>query len=369
MEKLKCKTLYLCNSLSDGGGEKVFSYLYSEFKGLFVFSTIYDTCDFIGRPNRVINLTKKGEFFARFRSCVLLLALFRYFFLILKYKPKSVVSHLHLSNLFNVVGGKLFNYDSHIVLHGFLSAYLQSNSIFKRGYGRALVFAYKHATSVVAISEGLSCELNKLDIDNRVIYNPVAPYLSTDDNSVLNLERSKFNMIVIARLTEIKRVEDILDAISNIHSVNLYIVGEGPLKRKLAIKTQELEIENRVFFLGFIKNAGRLISQFDCLVSASEIETFGLTLLEGLLSGTPIISSNCDSGPREILNVTCVNGDGVISVPGKGLLYDVGNIEQLEICINEIIKTDVYKPTKIVMEDLLVKYSLDRFFDSYRKLV
>lgn len=83
--------------------------------------------------------------------------------------------------------------------------------------------------------------------------------------------------------------------------LSLVIVGEGDQRNDLEELILELGLKGKVFLPGFISNPYPLLRRALVLVSCSESEGFGNVLVEALLCGTPVITSDIDSGPREIL--------------------------------------------------------------------
>ena len=71
---------------------------------------------------------------------------------------------------------------------------------------------------------------------------------------------------------------------------------------KLKSEISELELDKKVFLLGELKNPFKYLSKADCFVLGSNNEGFPNVLLEALACGLPIISTDCESGPREILS-------------------------------------------------------------------
>ena len=101
----------------------------------------------------------------------------------------------------------------------------------------------------------------------------------------------------------------------NIKNLKLVILGDDILKDKLVefsknlgLKTysvwgdQDKNEDYGVYFLGFQKNPFSMIANSSIFVSTSLWEGFHNALLEGMVCGLPVISSDCKSGPREILN-------------------------------------------------------------------
>jgi len=69
---------------------------------------------------------------------------------------------------------------------------------------------------------------------------------------------------------------------------------------------QELGVADRVHFVGFQKNPYPYIEQATAMVVSSDFEGFSIAILEALALGTPVISTDCPSGPREVLSETCL---------------------------------------------------------------
>lgn len=101
-------------------------------------------------------------------------------------------------------------------------------------------------------------------------------------------------------------------------SENLYIVGEGDGKEELEKLIDELELGDRIKLLGMKKNPFIWIKNSKLFVHSSKYEGFGLVLVEAMILGKPVISSDCPVGPKEILE----NGK-------SGLLFEVGNENDL----------------------------------------
>jgi N-acetylgalactosamine-N,N'-diacetylbacillosaminyl-diphospho-undecaprenol 4-alpha-N-acetylgalactosaminyltransferase len=135
-------------------------------------------------------------------------------------------------------------------------------------------------------------------------------------------------------LAKLKRLGDVIQAFSKLENNNaeLIFVGNGEQENHLKEMTKQLGLENRIHFLGYQTNPYQYLSRADYFVSASETEGLPNTLIESMICGTPVISSDCVSGPREILHP---ESDLTISLKDKmehgshGILYPVGAVELL----------------------------------------
>ena len=90
--------------------------------------------------------------------------------------------------------------------------------------------------------------------------------------------------------------------------------------------SNELGLNNKVLFLGFKDNPYKYMRIADVFVLSSKWEGFGNVIVEAMASGTPVISTNCNSGPSEIIN----NNE-------NGVLVPVGDSERLSHNIIELL--------------------------------
>ena len=152
----------------------------------------------------------------------------------------------------------------------------------------------------------LICNFNIKKEKMKVIYNPIdlEKIYSSLKEEINGFTFDKFTFISVGRLDSGKNHKMIIEAFSelNIQS-NLIIIGKGPLEKELRNLIKKLNQEDRVFILGFKDNPHKYISKSSCFVFSSKYEGFPNVLLESLACSIPIISTNCKSGPGELLNL------------------------------------------------------------------
>ncbi len=107
----------------------------------------------------------------------------------------------------------------------------------------------------------------------------------------------------------------------------LLIIGEGKSRAQLEKTTRELKLEKEVLFLGFIANPYPWIAHCKMMVHSSKYEGLPTVLIEALLLEKPIVSTDCPTGPREVL----ANGDA-------GLLTPVGDRKALADAILQLLQ-------------------------------
>jgi glycosyltransferase involved in cell wall biosynthesis len=128
------------------------------------------------------------------------------------------------------------------------------------------------------------------------------------------------DLVVVSRLVEYKRVDVVIRAVAGlvavVPGVRLRIVGQGPQRSSLERLAKSLGIGDRVTFDGFVEHHEDvlcLIARSRCLVSASEVEGFGIVLVEAMSVGTPVVVSDIPAY-RE---VTAGGTSGALFPPGK----------------------------------------------------
>ncbi|MCD8503275.1 MAG: glycosyltransferase [Bacillaceae bacterium] len=221
-----------------------------------------------------------------------------------------------------------------------------------RGFG----LVYKLADQIVSLSEGVKDNLVKRykvkRDDIKVIYNPVDlaqinEKITTGkiDEHHQSLYQTTDKIIITAgRLVPQKDQQTLLQAFAKVNrevSSRLLILGEGPLKDQLASLAKELKVEGRVHFLGFQSNPYIYFEKADLFILSSLHEGFSHVIAEALATGTPVVSTNCKSGPEEVLNY----GE-------YGLLCNVGDADQMAEKIVKVLKLDTDERNKVISKGL-----------------
>jgi len=170
-------------------------------------------------------------------------------------------------------------------------------------YKLAMRYAYVRAERIVVPTEEVGRELSEVlqrhDLPLVELRNPVfAPdELPTGDAEVVS------NLLVAAgRLVPAKGFDLLLRALAELDDLKLELLGDGPEREALDQLARELGIADRVSFVGEVADPYRRIRRAAAFVLSSRHEGPGNVLVEAMALGVPVVATDCDHGPRVILD-------------------------------------------------------------------
>lgn len=246
--------------------------------------------------------------------------------------------------------------------------YKESNSRIKRIFPILSRFFYPGVDSIVAVSKGVANDIEQLlNIpieDINVIYNPIVDESIADlsneiiDHPIFQKNRNYKIILGAGRLTKQKDFKTLIYAFNEVRKTinsKLVIIGEGNERKNLEKTIKELEIENEVALIGFVQNPYPYMKNSDVFVLSSIWEGFGNVIVEAMATGTNVVSTNCQSGPSEILD----NGK-------YGKLVEVGDYNQLSDSIIKMIEDP--KSEKFIKERAYF-FSVESTLNEYQKLI
>ena len=214
---------------------------------------------------------------------------------------------------------------------------------------------FKHADGVICVSEAVKSHLKNYLPDNVIVI-PNGIKISGVKNSPSN--ENKF--LFVGRLTRLKKVDVILNALSGLKNFDwsLNIIGDGAQRNELENLSRELEINDRVKFLGGMQKSDveNYMSNSDCLLFPSSSEGMGLAVLEAVSMKLPVIASDIEA-LREISSKELSSG-----------LIEAGNVEKWREAIKNFIlekKSSEFNPDCIIS----ISEMAARTEDFYKKLI
>ena len=238
--------------------------------------------------------------------------------IIKSYRPDIIISHHDDANISIIPLLLLHKYilKSDIRFYGFMRAGMSeydTNNTYYKIVSFFIKHFYNYFDKIITVSYG-----NKKLIEKRfslknveVIYNAVdvQNYLKLSEEPIEDeyreIFKDSFVFINIGRLTEqkgqwflIRAFKKVVEAHSN---AKLIILGEGKLRKGLEDLIRKLNLGNKIFLIGVHKNPFKFLKNSQCYVHSSLWEGLPNTLIEALTLNLPVISTDCETGPREIL--------------------------------------------------------------------
>jgi glycosyltransferase involved in cell wall biosynthesis len=225
---------------------------------------------------------------------------------------------------------------------------------------------YPSADGIVAVSDGVADDLAKSIKMRRervqVIYNPiVTPELF--EKASIPLDHPWFRpgqppvLLAVGRLTGQKAFDVLIRAFALVRKdrdLRLLILGEGEERPSLEALIKEHQLEQDVSLPGFVTNPYAYMKQAAAFILSSRWEGLPTVMVEAMALGTPIISTDCPSGPQEIL------------MGGKfGRLVPVDDPFALATAITATLTSNVLLPS----EESWASFTLERVVDQYLNIL
>lgn len=195
------------------------------------------------------------------------------------------------------------------IIHNNIREVIKHKSpIFSRELVRFLLSLFLSGTdnNVVTVSKKLSDDVFDYFRLKRkpVTIECVLP--SWKDNIEIFESQIKDDVVIsVARFDQQKDHKTLLHAFKKVLDVvpdcKLWLIGDGPEKDNMQRLTRDLDITENVVFFGWIQSPQKLYKKSKIFVLSSNWEGFPLTLIEAMMNHIPVIATNCEFGPSEII--------------------------------------------------------------------
>ena len=230
-------------------------------------------------------------------------------------RPVALLSTKHRANQIAIIARAIAKVETRLLvkIETNLTASLEKQNRFKRFlFNQQLRLFYPHADGIVGVSQGVTDDLfKKIGGDPtrfHTIYNPVLPKdLESKAREPVNhpwLGGEVPVVISAGRLTRQKDFATLLLSFALVlkqRPARLLILGDGRERAELEGLVAQLGIGADVDFHGFVANPFPFIARSNLFALSSTCEGFGNVLVEAMALGVPVVSTDCPSGPREIL--------------------------------------------------------------------
>ena len=213
---------------------------------------------------------------------------------------------------------------------------------------------YKKYSKIFAITRVMKEEfINKVGIEKKkveLVYNPID--LKLIEKKAENVEKKYENylkqdyFLQVSRLTQQKQPEHLVDIYYKLKQAGikekLYFIGDGEKKEIIKQKIKEYNLEDDIILLGQIENPYPFFKNAKLFVHTAKYEGLPTVLLESLALGTPVVSYDCPTGPRDILGKNSEYGE-LISLNDKDMF-----VEKVLELMNSKEKYEKYKKLSLI---------------------
>jgi glycosyltransferase involved in cell wall biosynthesis len=283
-------------------------------------------------------------------------------------RPKALISPFEVTSIVAVLAKLLSRVPARIVVRLSVALSKHKRVWFKKLLERmAVSLFYRFADAIVAVSQGVANDFTMYSgipaTRIEVIYNPVISEQFIQDRDriadhPLLSDHEKLPVILgVGRLTEQKDFYSLIRAFDMIvkkRPARLIILGDGEERELLEALAHQLNIQDKVHFPGIILNPMMFMKKASVFVLSSKWEGLPGALIQALACGCPVVSTDCPSGPFEIL-------DG-----GKyGRLVPVGDVEAMAMAIEDVLNGEYQTLPELWMEP----YKADVVIEQYKRVL
>ncbi|HEX6574510.1 MAG TPA: N-acetyl-alpha-D-glucosaminyl L-malate synthase BshA [Gemmatimonadaceae bacterium] len=229
-------------------------------------------------------------------------------------------------------------------------------------------FSIERSDRLTAVSEFLRRETYQAfgctACDVGVIHNFIDPSIYNRASYPPLLRKQLGDGPILMHISNFRRVKRVRDVVQVFARVNekipgwLVMVGDGPDRAEAEEEARQLGIDKRIQFLGKIDNVAPLLASADLFLLPSQSESFGLSALEALASGVPVIGTNAGGVPEVVRN-----GE-------TGFLCEVGDVDGMAQAAIGLLTDSVrwQEMSDLGAEDARARFSLDAIVSQYEHL-
>ncbi len=225
------------------------------------------------------------------------------------------------------------------------------------------IYRWNNVLSVIVPSFGFQRSLEARTGLKNILVIPNTVDLDAVHAAVGDLDMivKKQTIVAVGRFVPVKQLDLLIRMFARSQSsknAELVLVGDGPERTRLELLAKELGVEEHVVFVGYSDNPYRYMAEARCLVVSSSMETFANVIIESFACGTPVVSFDCDFGPREIIR----NGVDGFLVP----MYDEQKfIDTMDVMIND---NDTYHKMRLAALERAKDFSVSKTVDNWELL-
>lgn len=231
------------------------------------------------------------------------------------------------------------------------------NDVFDKSHPyRRVNFLQKYADKRIVLTKALQskCPFDSVVLENALDFNEIQikrkEKIPREEQTLFN----KKTILMIGRLSEQKNHLWFFEIFKKLKDVNLIIIGNGPLEKKLKQKAYK-----NIYFLGTKNNVYKYLNKCDVFVLPSLYEGMPRVLMEALACGCVCVANDCETGPRELLGVELTKELKRYKQTKYGYLVPFNNKGEFVKALNDALKhgKKIQPDTRFKLENITKKWT------------
>jgi len=373
----KIKILFVFNDFGRGGIQRVIQLLSEEFskrKRYEVYLAVFNNIIVLPFCGEIIDLkapTTKNPFLLFLN---IIKRIRRINKIVKEEEIDVIISCSYIANMIALLSKKIYKFKTPLIIsyhNNFNKSikYMGISGLIAKRYNIKL---QDFADKILSVSKGIENELadNGFNRDKlTTIYNSVSTdKINSMSKQKINSEHEsifdkKYKIIISAgRFVEQKNYQLLIESYMEVNKnikCRLVIIGEGPDRNKLEKIIKDNNQQENIYLLGWQGNPYKFMKQSDLFVLSSDWEGFPNVVLEALACGIPIISTDCPTGPNEIIQNNI-----------NGVLVPVNDKIELANAISKVLSDKSYaKKLSSKGKERALDFSVDKITSQYEKLI
>lgn len=348
------KITFLLTSLISGGEERIASVIAAHLAQkqelhLVLFNHPIDFELPAGLKVKIL----RPVYSARLKRIITLpLILWRYYQYCQEEEIEHSISFDNLPNFINC-GIKLLGWKGKAYLRevNHVSTRFPATTMYGRSYRWLIRKLYPSADQIFMNAERIGTDLQQnygLKVPMAISDNPIDLAKIAAQSKAPVTEKVGFTFIHVGAFRPQKNHQLLIEAFAKLKHlpIQLWLVGKGPLEASIKEQIIQLDLADKVVIWGFQTNPFKFMVAADCMVMSSHFEGLPNVFLEALACGLPIISTDCPSGPREIIALDTDRTKKIsteIELAKYGILTPVGNAKKLAEAMKYVYENPNYR--------------------------